>query len=139
MAEKKKLGKGLGAIFGDDIDSVLDEISKGESSVKGNSTKIKITDIRPNPYQPRKQFNEEGLEELAESIKEHGVFTPILVRKSVSGYELIAGERRLRASKIAKQKDIPAIVVDFDDRDMMEISLLEKIYHHLKKQKHMNL
>ena len=127
MAEKKKLGKGLGAIFGDDIDSVLDEISKGESSVKGDSTKIKITDIRPNPYQPRKQFNEEGLEELAESIKEHGVFTPILVRKSVSGYELIAGERRLRASKIAKQKDIPAIVVDFDDRDMMEISLLENI------------
>ena len=127
MAEKKKLGKGLGAIFGDDIDSVLDEISKGESNVKGDSTKIKVSDIRPNPYQPRKQFNEEGLEELAESIKEHGVFTPILVRKSVSGYELIAGERRLRASKLAKQKDIPAIVVDFDDRDMMEISLLENI------------
>lgn len=127
MANKQKLGKGLGEIFGSDIDAVLDEISRGESEYKGSSAKIKVQDIRPNPYQPRKQFDETGLNELADSIKEHGVFNPILVRKSVSGYELIAGERRLRASKLAKLKEIPAIIVDFDDRDMMEISLLENI------------
>ena len=127
MAKSQKLGKGLGAIFGEDIDSVLDEITKNEAQNKGNSSKIKVKEIRPNPYQPRKQFDETGLAELAESIKEHGVFTPILVRKSVSGYELIAGERRLRASKLAKLDEIPAIIVDFNDKDMMEISLLENI------------
>lgn len=127
MANNQKLGKGLGAIFGNDIDAVLDEISKGESQYKGDSTKIKISEIRTNPYQPRKTFDESGLTELADSIKEHGVFTPILVRKSISGYELIAGERRLRASKLAKLDEIPAMIVDFDDRDMMEISLLENI------------
>ena len=127
MANNQKLGKGLGAIFGNDIDSVLDEISRGESEYKGDSTKVKVADIRPNPYQPRKQFDETGLQELADSIKEHGVFNPILVRRSINGYELIAGERRLRASKLAKVDEIPAIVVDFDDRDMMEVSLLENI------------
>lgn len=125
MASKQKLGRGLNAVFGQDIDSVLDEISKNEA--KNNSSKLKISSIRPNPYQPRKTFGEEELKELADSIKEHGVFTPILVRKSVSGYELIAGERRLRASKLAKLTEIPAIIVDFDDKDMMEISLLENI------------
>lgn len=127
MANNQKLGKGLGAIFGNDIDAVLDEISRGESEYKGDSAKIKVADIRPNPYQPRKKFDETGLSELADSIKEHGVFNPILVRKSISGYELIAGERRLRASKLAKLEEIPAIIVDFDDRDMMEVSLLENI------------
>ena len=127
MASNQKLGKGLGAIFGNDIDSVLDEISRGESEYKGDSTNIKVAEIRPNPYQPRKQFDETGLTELADSIKEHGVFTPILVRKSINGYELIAGERRLRATKLANLEEIPAIVVDFDDRDMMEVSLLENI------------
>ena len=127
MANNQKLGKGLGAIFGNDIDSVLDEISRGESEYKGDSIKVKVADIRPNPYQPRKKFDETGLSELADSIKEHGVFNPILVRKSISGYELIAGERRLRASKLAKLEEIPAIIVDFDDRDMMEVSLLENI------------
>ena len=127
MAKNQRLGKGLGAIFGDDIDAVLDEISRGESEYKGDSTKVKVADIRPNPYQPRKQFDETGLQELADSIKEHGVFNPILVRRSINGYELIAGERRLRASKLAKVDEIPAIVVDFDDRDMMEVSLLENI------------
>ena len=73
------------------------------------------------------EFDEKGLAELAESIKENGVFQPILVRKSLQGYELVAGERRLRASKMADKETIPAIVVDFDDRQMMEISLLENI------------
>lgn len=123
----KKLGKGLSTIFGEDIDSVLDDISKGESDIKGSQTTIKIKDVRPNPYQPRKVFNEEALKELSESIKEHGVFTPILVRKSVTGYELVAGERRWRASKLAGLKEIPATIVEFDDKQMMEISILENI------------
>ena len=128
MAAKKKLGKGLDAIFGENIDSFLDDIEKGAAESYGSSqTKLLISQIRPNPYQPRKEFDENGLKELADSIRENGVFQPILVRKSLSGYELVAGERRLRASKLADQKDIPAIIVDFDDRQMMEISLLENI------------
>lgn len=123
----KKLGKGLGEIFGDNIDSVLDEISKGTSDVKGDKLLISINEIRPNPYQPRKLFDEEALKDLSASIKEKGVFTPILVRKSLKGYELIAGERRLKASKMAGLKEIPAMVVDFDDANMMEVSLLENV------------
>lgn len=123
----KKLGKGLGAIFGDDIDSVLDEISKNDGSVSGSSSSLKISDIRPNPYQPRKTFNDESLKELADSIKEVGVIQPILVRKAVQGYELLAGERRLRASKLAGKKEIPAIVINVNDQDMMEYALLENV------------
>ncbi len=123
----KKLGKGLGEIFGNDIDSVLDEISKGNGEVKGDKHTIKISEIRPNPYQPRKIFDEDALKDLSASIKEKGVFTPILVRKSLKGYELIAGERRLKASKMAGLKEIPAMVVDFDDANMMEVSLLENV------------
>ena len=78
----------------------------------GNSfRKVSVDEIRPNPYQPRKVFNDEALKELSSSIKQHGVFTPILVKKSIQGYDLIAGERRLRASKLAGLKDIPAIIV----------------------------
>jgi len=126
--ESKRLGTGLEAIFGENVTSVLDEIqstSKGEEY--GRKMIISVHDIRPNPYQPRKNFDEEALNELSESIKEHGVFTPILVRKAVGGYELIAGERRLKASKLANKEDIPAIVMEFDDKQMMEISLLENI------------
>lgn len=127
MAEKKKLGKGLSSIFGEDVDSFLDEINKGEKEIKGDKISIRISEIRPNPYQPRKNFDEEKLKELAESIKQRGVFQPILVRKSLKGYELIAGERRMKASKMAGLKEVPAFVLEFDDKDMMEVSLLENI------------
>ena len=126
----KKLKKGLNEIFGEDIDSFLDDISNSSSKNKGNSqSELKVKDIRPNPYQPRKEFDEQGLKELADSIRENGVFQPILVRKRKTGqgYELVAGERRLRASKLAGKDSIPAIVVDFNDKQMMEISLLENI------------
>lgn len=128
MADKNRLGKGLASIFGEDVSSVLEDIQRGSSdeysSVKST---LKISDIRPNPFQPRRFFDEEKLEELADSIKQHGLFTPVLVRESVQGYELVAGERRLRASKIAKLKEIDAIVVDFDDTQMMEIAIVENI------------
>ena len=127
MASKKKLGKGLSEIFGENIDSFLDDISNGSSEIKGSQSEVPIKDIRPNPYQPRKQFSKEGLQELADSIKEYGVLQPVVIRKSLSGYELIAGERRLRASKLAGKTSIPAVIVDFDDQRMMEISLLENI------------
>ena len=86
-----------------------------------------MSEIRPNPYQPRKTFNEEALKELSESIKNYGVFQPIIVKKGLKGYDLIAGERRLRATKLAGLSKIPAIVKDFTDDEMREISLLENI------------
>jgi len=125
MADKN-YRKGLSSVFGADIDSVLDDISRNEAS-NGNSTLIKIDEIRTNPYQPRQTFDESTLKELSDSIKQHGVFNPILVRKAIQGYELVAGERRFRASKLAGLKEIPCIIQEFDDQDMMEIALLENI------------
>ena len=123
-----RLGKGLSSIFGQDVSKVLDDIQNGDMEVESQEqSKISVDEIRPNPYQPRKVFDEDALKELSSSIKQHGVFTPILVKKSIQGYDLIAGERRLRASKLAGLKDIPAIIVDFDDQEMMEIALLENI------------
>ena len=123
MAGKKK--SGLSTVFGEDIDSLLSDI--GEKQGSGSSTDIRIREIRANPYQPRKVFDDTALKELSDSIREHGVFQPIIVRKSLKGYELIAGERRLRASKLAGLDTIPAIIVEIDDREMMEVSLLENI------------
>lgn len=123
---KQKLGKGLNEIFGEDIDNFLNEIDSNGTNSAGSKT-LKVSEIRPNPYQPRKEFDQTGLEELANSIKENGVFQPVLVRKAVSGYELVAGERRLRATKLAGVKEIPVIIKDFNDKQMMEISLLENI------------
>ncbi len=123
-----RLGKGLAAIFGDDIEGVLDNIQQGNTEVQNSSKlEINVNEIKPNPYQPRKDFDDDKIDELASSIRLHGVFTPILVKKSIQGYELIAGERRLRASKMAGLESIPAILVDFDDTQMMEIALLENI------------
>ena len=122
--DESRLGKGLGAIFGEDLSNVIEEIQQGDDS---RQSEIKLSEIRSNPYQPRKIFDDGKIEELAQSIREHGVFTPILVRRSVKGYELIAGERRVRASKKAGLKTIPAIVMEFTEEQMMEISLLENI------------
>lgn len=128
MVNSSRLGKGLSSIFGADVSQMLDDIQNGQVQTESQEqTRIPISAIRPNPYQPRKVFEEGALQDLANSISQHGVFTPILVRKSIHGYDLIAGERRLRASKLAGMNDIPAIVVDFDEKQMMEISLLENI------------
>ena len=90
MAKPQKLGKGLNAIFGDEIDDFIKDLEQDENKV---SNELKIEDIRSNPYQPRKTFDEEKIKELAESIKEHGVLQPTIVRKSLDGYQLLAGER----------------------------------------------
>ncbi len=127
MANNNRLGKGLGAIFGDDVSNILEEIQQGNREDLGHKTQLPINDVRPNPYQPRRYFDEVKLGELAESIRQHGLFTPVLVREAKSGYELVAGERRLRASKIAGLEFIEAIVVEFNDEQMMEIAIIENI------------
>ena len=129
MSDKKaRLGKGLEAIFGDDISSVLDDIQRGSSDIYvGDKVKIPVDSITNNPYQPRKEFDPVKLEELAASISQHGILTPILVRQSDLGYELIAGERRVRASRLINLEEIDAIIVDFTDHEMMEVSLIENI------------
>ena len=126
MAEKKKkLNKGLDAIFGGDITSLIDDIEN--NTPESSQEKIHLDEIRPNPYQPRKVFDEQALNELALSIQEHGIFQPVILKKSVQGYEIVAGERRCRAAKIAELDEVPAIIVDFTDQQMMEIALLENI------------
>lgn len=129
MEQKKKaLGKGLEELFSSEVlDFDTFESNIIENATESDIREIPVADIRPNPYQPRKTFNEEALNELAESIKNYGVFQPIIIKKSIKGYDLIAGERRLRASKLAGQATIPAIVKDFSDEEMREISLLENI------------
>ncbi len=129
MEQKKKaLGKGLEELFSSevlDFDTFESNIMENTSS--DEVMEIPVNEVRPNPYQPRKTFNEDALNELAESIKNYGVFQPIIVKKGIKGYDLIAGERRLRASRIAGMEKIPAIVKEFTDEEMREISLLENI------------
>ena len=115
--KKRGLGRGLEALF--------DESPQVQETEE--ITEIPLDEIRPNPYQPRKTFDNKSLKELSESIKENGVFQPIIIRKSVNGYEIIAGERRFRASKLAKKKTIPAIIRDFDEAQMMEVAVLENL------------
>ena len=125
---KRALGRGLEELFNNenlDLDSMEKQIY--ETASKEEIIEIDISELRPNPYQPRKVFKDEALQELADSIKEHGVFQPIIVKKSIKGYEIIAGERRFRASKLAGLTKIPAIVRAFTDEQMMEIALLENL------------
>ena len=125
---KRALGMGLEQLFNNenlDLEGIEKKIY--ESTPKEEIVEIDISELRPNPYQPRKEFDPEKLTELAVSIKEHGVIQPIIVKKSVKGYEIIAGERRYRASKLAGLDKVPAIVRPFTDEQMAEISLLENI------------
>lgn len=127
-AKQRGLGKGLNSIFGQDVEQYLDDIQNNAAEAPGRrEVELPIEEIRPNPYQPRKEFDKKALEELSESIKTHGIFTPLLVRKSVSGYDLIIGERRLRAAKMAGLKTVPAIQVEFTEEQMMEIAILENV------------
>ena len=125
---RKALGKGLEELFNSEpIDFSHVEEKIITTTPKDEIVMVKLADLRSNPYQPRKIFDEEALEELAESIKEHGVFQPIIVKPSIKGYEIIAGERRVKASIIAGLTEIPAIIREFNDAEMMEIALLENL------------
>lgn len=126
--KRKALGKGLEQLFSNEVinfENFEKDIVKG--TPKSEILEIKLSDIRSNPYQPRKTFDEESLKEFSESIKEYGVIEPIIVKKTIKGYELVAGERRTRAARLAGLETIPAVVKDFNDQEMMEIALLENI------------
>lgn len=126
--KRKALGRGLEELFN------IEDVTYGNLEEKIMETakideikEIPISELRVNPYQPRKTFDESALMELAESIKDHGVIQPIIVKRSIKGYEIVAGERRYRASIIAKKETIPAIIRDFSDQQMMEIAILENL------------
>lgn len=126
--KRRALGKGLEELFNNeqlDFNKMEEKIIS--STPKEEIVEVNLDELRSNPYQPRKVFDEEKLKELSDSIKEHGVFQPIIIKKSIKGYEIIAGERRVRASQMAGLTTIPAIVRDFADAEMMEIALLENL------------
>ena len=127
-SRKRALGMGLEQLFNNenlDLEGIEKKIY--ETTSKEEIVELNINELRPNPYQPRKEFDLEKLQELSNSIKEHGVIQPIIVKKSIKGYEIIAGERRFRASKLAGLESIPAIVRPFTDDQMAEVALLENI------------
>ncbi len=129
MAVKNKgLGKGLGSLLGDvaDLNKITEVPPITEEEIKNEQT-IKLRLIEPNRNQPRKDFNEEGLQELAESIRVHGIVQPLIVTKRGDHYQIVAGERRWRAAKIAGLRELPAIVKDYSDKEIDEISLIENI------------
>ncbi len=124
MANKGKLSRGLGR----GLDSLFQVEQIEASENKGFISEVLIKDLRPNPYQPRKTFDEKALEELKKSIIENGIIQPLIVRKStVKGFEIIAGERRFRAAKLAGLSSVPVVVQEFNDSQMMEIALLENL------------
>ena len=126
--KRRALGKGLEELFNNeqlDFNKIEEKII--DSTPKEEIVDVNLSELRSNPYQPRKVFDEDKLNELASSIKEHGVFQPIIVKKSIKGYEIIAGERRVKASQLAGLETIPAIIRDFTDSEMMEIALLENL------------
>ena len=131
MESRRALGKGLEQLFDLEnlnVNNVSDFEKKMYEDVKNEEiVELSVNELRPNPYQPRTVFDEDALNELAESIKENGVIQPIIVKKSIKGYDVIAGERRLRASKIAGLKTIPAIIRQLSDEKMAEIALLENL------------
>ncbi len=126
--KRKALGKGLEQLFNSEpisFDTLEQEIVN-ETKEK-DIMEIPISEIRSNPYQPRTYFDPEALQELAESIRLHGIIEPIIVKKSIRGYELVAGERRTKAARIAGLDKIPAIIKEFSDQEMMDIAILENI------------
>lgn len=131
--KRRALGKGLEQLFNseqldfDSIDKIEEKIVESVNVNKNDVINISLDEIRSNPYQPRTYFEPQALQELAESIKIHGVVEPVIVKKAIHGYELVAGERRCKASRIAGMETVPAIVKDFTDQEMMDIAILENI------------
>jgi ParB family chromosome partitioning protein len=126
MSENKyqKLGKGLKDLLNTELPDQVEAIQKDASRRKFD---IDLKLINPNPYQPRKKFDQSKLVELSQSIKEYGILTPILVRKFGDKYQIVAGERRFRAAQLSKLKTVPVIIEAFNDNQMMEIALIENI------------
>ncbi|MGM9928775.1 MAG: ParB/RepB/Spo0J family partition protein [Bacillus sp. (in: firmicutes)] len=112
----KALGKGLNSIFGS-LETTRDDVVE----------EVNIQELRPNPYQPRKIFSEQGIEELKDSILQHGIIQPIIVKRSIKGYQIVVGERRYRAAKLAGLTKVPVVVKDFSNQEMMELAVLENL------------
>ncbi|MBE7722051.1 MAG: ParB/RepB/Spo0J family partition protein [Lacrimispora celerecrescens] len=144
MAKRTGLGKGLGAIFGDEVmesaaeeqemknrpkpEKTMEKKESGEEELEtGKGMFLKISSIEPNQHQPRMDFREESLMELAESMKEYGVLQPLLVQKKGDFYEIIAGERRWRAAKLAGLKEVPVVIREYTKQQSMEIALIENV------------
>lgn len=153
MAKRSALGKGLGAFFGDDVvkavsdhpNDMVRETSNYEEEANtdiheketkneklknenvSRETLVKLSEIEPNGEQPRKKFDEEALQELSNSIKEYGILQPLLVKKSGDMYQIIAGERRWRAAKLAGLKEVPVIIREYDRQQSVEIALIENV------------
>lgn len=118
--KKKALGRGLGSL-------IQEAQTEAAASNNDASNMVSLSEIHPNPNQPRTHFNETELEELSESIRAHGVLQPLLVRKDGDGYEIIAGERRYQASKIAGLEEVPVVIKDVDDQEMLQLALIENL------------
>ncbi len=133
MAQKRGLGKGLDSLIPSSVlkpvtpENITDASATVSKEEKPVETIVKITKIEPNREQPRKHFDEESLKELADSIKQYGLISPILVQERKEYYEIIAGERRWRAAKIAGLKEVPVIIRDYTDREIAEIALIENV------------
>ncbi len=126
-AKRKSLGRGLGALLGDDDLDLNDFPDEGKKSFDKPADLVNINLIKASPFQPRTEFDEEALRALADSVKEKGVLQPLLVRKVGNDYELIAGERRLRASKLAGLSEVPVIVREMTDQEVLEVALVENL------------
>ncbi len=122
VQKKTSLGRGLGELLGEIEEAYDNELPKNETIIE-----VPLTQIKPNPYQPRKHFDEKALQELANSIKTHGLIQPIVLVEDIDGYILVAGERRWRASKLAKLKTIRAVIADIDHDKMRAHALIENI------------
>ena len=130
--KRKALGRGLEQLFSNDsifIDPVetIEEVKFDSDDKNEEIILVDVKELRSNPYQPRQTFDQEKLVELANSIKEHGVIEPIIVTKSIKGYEIVAGERRKKACELVGIEKVPAIIKEFTDEQMMEVALLENI------------
>ena len=129
MSKHSGLGRGLGSLLSSS-ESQYEIAMPQEKGGSEGAIEISVESICPNPYQPRKKFDKEKLKELSESIKKHGIIQPLIVRKKGTNYELVAGERRLRAAKLAKLQTVPVLVRDYDEKQMRELSLVENIQRH---------
>ena len=126
MSKHSGLGRGLESL----LSSSESQYETALPQDNGGAVEVPVGDIKPNPWQPRKSFDKEKLKELSDSIKKHGIIQPLIVRKKGLHYELVAGERRLRAAKLAKLATVPVLVREYDEKQMRELSLVENIQRH---------
>ena len=125
-SKRKSLGRGLGALLGDDEFDINEALAETPAFHEADEN-VPVGMISPSPFQPRKEFDEEALRALSESIREKGVLQPLLVRKKDNGYEIIAGERRWRASKLAGLDKVPVIIKEMSDKEVLEVALVENL------------